>query len=277
MPTNLLILPLLAGFCFVHICHRYRFRAQRLDGYRLLLESAMAGVVFLFLSRVTVVAIKASPFGDYIRLGWFAFAPVPWLGTTAGSVFVAIGLSLAANHKPKLGLRSHLEQSLVRYRVFRPIRRWRKTQSRVNQVSLRRALHAEITRHGSALTRLLHYADREECLVSITLSSRKWYVGFVAESINLDPQEQYFRILPILSGYRDKDTLHPTRVVYYRQLYESADSIDAREFVLTIPIKDVQIASIFDENLYNDHFADGKRRKTPRGRTVGSRASRPRR
>ena len=38
MPNNLLLVPLLAGFWFLHRCHYFRFRAQTLDGYRLLIE-----------------------------------------------------------------------------------------------------------------------------------------------------------------------------------------------------------------------------------------------
>ena len=38
---NLLILPLLGGFLFLELCHVYRFRFQRLEGYRLLMWSAI--------------------------------------------------------------------------------------------------------------------------------------------------------------------------------------------------------------------------------------------
>src|SRR3954453_8329114 len=47
LPTNLLLLPLLGGFWFVHFCYLFKFRAQRLDGYRLLLESAFLGLLLI--------------------------------------------------------------------------------------------------------------------------------------------------------------------------------------------------------------------------------------
>ena len=46
MPTNLLLLPLLGGYWFIQNFHCTRFRARRLDGYRLLVESAFYGLLF---------------------------------------------------------------------------------------------------------------------------------------------------------------------------------------------------------------------------------------
>lgn len=35
----------------------------------------------------------------------------------------------------------------------------------------------EIRKHGNALTQLLHNAEKNDRLISITLDNRKWYVG----------------------------------------------------------------------------------------------------
>ena len=61
MPYNLLLLPLLGGFLFFHLTHFFRFAAQRLDGYRLLFQSAIAGTFLSILARLIVLAIAASP------------------------------------------------------------------------------------------------------------------------------------------------------------------------------------------------------------------------
>ena len=52
MPWNLLILPLLGGFWLLRTCNLFRFRSQYLEGYRLLMESAIAGVVLIGLGRL---------------------------------------------------------------------------------------------------------------------------------------------------------------------------------------------------------------------------------
>ena len=62
---------------------------------------------------------------------------------------------------------------------------------------------------------LMQIALKGERMLSITLETRKWYAGYVAEVPTLKPSEKYFRIIPILSGYRDKDTLSATRTISY--------------------------------------------------------------
>ena len=89
-------------------------------------------------------------------------------------------------------------------------------------------------------------------LVSITLSNRKWYVGYITEAMSLEPKETHFTLLPIISGFRDKDTLKTQRVIYYPKVYKG--NVDVSLFVLTIPMKDVVEARHFDEAVYRDNF-----------------------
>jgi Family of unknown function (DUF6338) len=251
MPTNLLILPLLAGFCFVHFCLRFRFRAQRQDGYRLLLESGVAGAAFLAISRIGIAVAKLSGVGMRTKALWESFTPIPYLGTAVGSVCVAVLAAWAFNYRVTSGFRDFFRRL---WRCQRKMRFVLRVFRRVQLRNLEKARNYEIVTHGSSLTRLLHYADRQTELVSVTLANGKWYVGFVAEAINLDPQEAYFRILPIISGYRRRETLEPTRTVYYPTVYEKPE-IDSGDFVITIPIREVLIASLFDARVYEDHFA----------------------
>ena len=54
----------------------------------------------------------------------------------------------------------------------------------------------------------------------------------------LDPQETFFRLLPVISGYRDKDSLETFRTVFYegREVYRDPEC-DSEDFVITIPLK----------------------------------------
>lgn len=116
------------------------------------------------------------------------------------------------------------------------------------------ALDIEIEKRGNALTQLFHKAQKTKQPISITLDSRKWYVGYTAESPNLNPQELYFRILPILSGYRDKDSLEVVRTVSYRELTEDP-TIDVNDLVITIPLRDIKTANLFNESIFEGYFA----------------------
>jgi hypothetical protein len=221
MPWNLLLLPLLGGFLFLHITHFFRFAAQRLDGYRLLLYSALSGTGLVILARLLVILFAPTRVGLEAARWWTTFAPFPYSETSAwalalGPIFaVVVNLFLGAE----------------------------------------RAKDIEIRRHGNSLTKLLHHAVREERLVSLTLATLKWYVGFVAESPNLAPQEEYFRLLPIISGYRDRETLRTKRTVFYEDVLGD-EAVNSDDFVITLPLKDIRIASLFDENVYDEHFAE---------------------
>ena len=221
MPYNLLLLPLLGGFLFFHITHYFRFGAQRLDGYRLLLQAAVAGTCLAVISRSFIELLELTPFGAIAARGWSRFSPFPFSASSA--LALALGPLLA---------------------LF-----WNLFESK------EQAKDVEIRRHGNALTKLLHRAQKESELISVTLDNRKWYVGWVAESPNLDPQELYFQLLPFLSGYRDKDNLRTFRTVSYESALEEA-SVNPQELVITLPLKDVKIANLFSEDLYNDYFEE---------------------
>ena len=224
MPWNLLLLPLLGGFLFLHLTHFFRFAAQRLDGYRLLLYSAICGTGLVVLARILVVVFSQTTPAVWAAPRWNTFAPFQYSETSVWALLLGPGLALLVN-------------------LF------------VNPI---KAKDIEIRRHGTSLTKLLHQAERGHRLVSLTMATLKWYVGFVAESPNLAPQEEYFRILPIISGYRDKDTLRTHRTVFYEDVLADP-SVDSNDFVLTLPLKDIKMAGLFDENVYDVYFADDEK------------------
>lgn len=229
MPWNLLLLPLLGGFLFLHIAHVSRFAAQRLDGYRLLLYSAICGTFLEALARVLGVALLHTAFGEWTTRWWAAFAPVPYSESSAVALALGPVLALGVN-------------------VF---------------IDTEKAKDVEIRRHGNSLTKLLHQAERGHRLVSLTMTTMKWYVGFVAESPNLAPEEEYFRLLPIISGYRDKETLRTYRTVFYKDVLADP-GVDSNDFVLTLPLKDIKMAGLFDENVYDVYFAESEQQEPKR-------------
>lgn len=220
MPYNLFLLPLIGGFLFVHFAHYFRFAAQRLDGYRLLFQSAIAGVALSAIARCAELLIDWSPLGPPIQKLWHVFSPFDYSATSALSLLLGPALALSLN--------------LV--------------------IGKEKAKDIEIRERGNVLIKLLHRAEKENRLISITLDTRKWYVGWVAQSPNLDPQELYFRLLPFISGYRDKDTLETRRTVYYDAVLQDKTR-DQSELVITLAMKDVKIAGLFNDEIYDEFFA----------------------
>lgn len=219
MPANLLLLPLLGGYWFVHFCYYFRFRAQRLDGYWLLLESAIAGVAFAALSRLIVGGLKLIPWGFHLAATWGRFSPFPYSGSALGAL--ALGC------------------------LFPWLVNWIWNEQRSKNKLLER--------HPNALFRLLHDSASKTRPIALTLDTRKWYMGYVRESPNLDPQEQYFTLIPVLSGYRDSDTLAVETTVMYDPV--SDEGKNKNDFAITIPLASVKSAHYFDKDVYERSFA----------------------
>ncbi len=221
MPYNLLLLPLLGGFLFFVIAHLFRFGAQRLEGYKLLFQSAIAGVILSFFARLIVLAVATTHLGAWLESRWYTFSPFAFSATSALSMILGPIAAIVLN-------------------VF---------------ISADKAKAIELRRNGNPLIRLFYRAAKERFLISVTMDSRKWYVGWILESPSLLPQERYFRLLPYMSGYRDSNTLETYRTVFYEDVLETP-GVDADELVLTLPLEGIKIAGRFNENVYDEYFAE---------------------
>jgi hypothetical protein len=231
-----------------------RFRAQSLDGYRLLLDSAVAGTVLLFLARLITFFL----YGTRLATTWSRYAPpdVPYLGSAALSLVLGVLLPLIDNRRERLLWWSETWRWILLKRRSRPLRRIVRKCKRVYRENRLEALDSEIRVRGNALIRTLHQAAQAGRLVSVSLTNRKWYVGYLGEVVSLEPNETHIRLLPIISGFRDKDTLATQRTIYYRSVYDEFEKTNRNIsiFLLTIPMAQILEVRLFDEDVYRDHF-----------------------
>lgn len=108
----------------------------------------------------------------------------------------------------------------------------------------------------TALDRLLYQASVEQNLLSISMKDGKVYIGYVQElPPNPEDRNSYFEILPMNSGYRDKDTREMKLTTFYDTAYQRL--IDARAdpeewliFVKVLKIDDIVSAGRFDPDAY---------------------------
>lgn len=221
MPYNLLLLPLLGGFLFLHLAHLVRFKAQHLDGYRLLFYSALWGFGLAVIARILVVGFSFTPIASFAGPIWNRFAPFPFAETSALALLLGPLFALILN-------------------LF---------------INAEEAKDMEIRAHSNSFIRLMHHAQKETLPLSITLANLKWYVGYVAESPSLSPDETHFRLLPLMSGYRNRETLETFRAVFYQDVLQDPN-VDKNDLVITLPLADVKIASLFDEDVYDEYFAE---------------------
>lgn len=90
--------------------------------------------------------------------------------------------------------------------------------------------------------------------IQLTLSSRKAYVGISLGQLGKDDfsKHEYIAILPLMSGYREKDTLELKLVSDYAKFYETLDKKTDEEraealsgFRIVIPVSEIKSAAFF--------------------------------
>ena len=221
MPWNLLLLPLLAGYCALHICHFFRFRAQKQDGNRLLFESALAGIPLLILGRFATFWLTGTPWGRLAESATVRIVDVPFFGAAMAALLLGIALPLIANAI----------------------------------TGKERAKWWAIKATDNGFLRLAQTALRREMPISLTLKTRKVYIGYVVQTPSLKLAEQYIHVLPLLSGYREPTTLALKLTADYAKVYATGQ-VNVDDFAITIPLASIESANLFDSDAY-ELFLEG--------------------
>lgn len=220
MPWNLLLLPLLGGFLLLRFCYYFRIKAQRLENYRLILESAAWGVGLLIGGRGLALAIHYIPLVHTCEWLVSTLVPFPFAGTTLLAFVLGPGVAFLVNL-------------------------W------IDQVT---AKDLAIEQTGDRLLELLINAMDQTDAVMLTLDSRKLYVGYVWESPNLEIEMTHVVLLPAMSGYREQESLRTNFTTNYISLWRSG-KVQPEEFLVLIPVSSIKTASIFDLDIYRTHFS----------------------
>jgi hypothetical protein len=215
VPWNEFLLPVLAGYIFINLFNLTRFRAQRHDSYRLLIESLFWGVAFFALGRFGAFKLLQTHWGLSIEQ-WLRNAGVTY--PFAGTALLSGGIALVVAGLGNLIIRSE------------------------------RAKRFLLNQHDNGFLRLFHKAATESRMVSITLASRKVYIGYVLRTPNLSPAEQFLGVLPVVSGYRDKDTLRLVITTNYGPAINAMGN--KNDFEVTFALSSIESANLFDPIAY---------------------------
>jgi hypothetical protein len=108
-----------------------------------------------------------------------------------------------------------------------------------------------------AMDRFLFEAAEKKTLLQLSLSDGKFYIGQI-KSLAANPvaPNSFVRILPQVSGYRDKDTKELIFTTFYEEVYEdliqqagfSEATLD--QFIKILPFSSVTSANEFDPDMY---------------------------
>lgn len=234
MPFNLLLLPLLGGFVFITKWNRTRWHAIRADKERLLLYASLAGLLHLSLAFLIssippfIPCVSGLP---CLPLAWKKHVPFEYSGISC------LAFLLGAGSWPLLNL--YWKQEAESDRIIRD--------------------------EGGPLEQLLDSALQQEKRVMITLKGGKVYIGRIGKSFRPEQRDQSILILPVKSGYREKDKQRLVITTPYETAYENikADNPDTyldiiRDFGVVIPIGEITSLSIYNEEVHLKYFPHEK-------------------
>jgi hypothetical protein len=218
MPWNALLLPLLGGFIFISHWWRSRYFVLRFDGHRLIFYSAAAGAFFLTVSTFAILSF-ASLFPE-LEQWWQALKPFPHLAKTFLSFLLGALLWWPLN------------------RFFHD------KQREIDRV---------IGEKDDPLEVMLRMALGRGRLVMFSVKNGKVYVGLVVSLQDPSRTMQFIKIVPLMSGYRDKDT----KVVQFTTFYPQTDEMGRplRAFEVVLPASELQSVNLFDETVHAKYFA----------------------
>ena len=231
---GLLLIPALGGYLFLVRFNGTRDRIVRQSGYHVIFKAAVIGFVLFAVARVLVVSLN-----DWLPIVgtlWRMAIDLEYSGTAALAVLLGWVAPTVANlGMDRLGRRS------------RPV----KKPLGPGRLAARRESAMETGDHiGLVVDEALSRST-----IEVTLMSGKAYVGvplartFVARGEGGD-----LLLLPLFSGYRDKDTQELQLTVNYAPVLRDMrkqGGLDVRKFRVAISMSTAVAARPFDQRSYS--------------------------
>ncbi|MBE2187662.1 MAG: hypothetical protein IAE99_12900 [Rhodothermales bacterium] len=221
MPFNLLLLPFLGGYLLLRRLHFTRFRLARLDTQRLLIWMAIAGVLLVAAAGLLVLVLAALwPIPGHM---WHGIVPFPHSGKALGAFLLGVVAPSLINRLPWFSLDEADEWG-------------------------RRAVRD----YGNEVEHVLLRAQQQASPVMVTLGSGKVYVGMVERNPNLEIDRRYLRLIPIVSGYRNKETHRVTFDTNYSLIKEMSEDPESpfhdvlhKDFDIVMPLAEVKTLHLY--------------------------------
>ena len=220
------IIPAIGGYWFLNCLHRTRHKLTRGSGYHTLLQSAVAGGLLFGFAHLSIIVVHRylPKFDEF----WQSYIPYPFSDTVALGILLSVLLPVAGN------------------------KIWSEEDS-ARKATVESGDHIELI--------ILESIDQED-LVEVTLKSRKSYIGVALKSRMLNISEPDISIVPIASGYRNKETLELEMTTNNARMI-SESYRDFHDFRVVIPKSEIVSVRLFDPELYQ-RFQTGRGRRRVR-------------
>lgn len=239
---------LVVGFLYTHNHPPSRFRQKRATGWNSYFHIAQWGFAFTMLGSAVVLAMMWTlDFAAWVvDLGFMLFGSdyrTPLWGT---AIFTH-------------SLPGHISIGTITSALFGAASAYGVAANKRDELEAdQAALMAEykLLAKSDGLEYLLFESMDKGLLILVTLKSRKVYIGLVKDPRLLHGDLENIVIIPMLSGYRDSDTLRFKISHNYRDYYEKYDissndgELRLQHFRTVIPTSEIDSASLFDLHTY---------------------------
>jgi hypothetical protein len=221
MPYNLLLLPLIGGYLFINQFNRWKFLAQRTDGYHFLFETSLAGILLLAFSELLIILLRPSV--GFIDVAWHRVLPMSGSGVTSLSFVLGLTLPWLLNY-------------------FFPIGR-----------EVERAIQLRAT----SFEQIFDYALRTMKPVQVILRSGKVYVGHVLQWSGPLHEDDAITLLPMFEGYQHTEDKGITYTADYASAFQLAADKRAGLTIddiggsgVAVHVSDIEVVNLFSMALY---------------------------
>jgi len=227
----LILLPIVGGHIFASSWYLTKYRCQREDGHRVYFSAIFYGL-FLFLTAFFLRLILLSQVDGYAQFE-----------RSFIELFVALSEDFENSHKTPIAI-------VGMYALFLGAVLWIPLNRVVGK---KQWIWAAI--RSDDFERLFYRSVMENLPISLTMQNGKIYIGFVTSTIEPERDRLTLAILPMISGYRDKETNRMVLTTYYDDFYAAVSSgkLPGREmenFEIVLLSDQILSANIFDIDAY---------------------------
>lgn len=226
----LILLVLVLGYTYAQLVQYEKFRLKQSQGWEAYVYLAKHGLYFLFLAVLLVVGAL------------FLFFVIEYILSLYNlTLYLDIAYKdISFSEKNPTVILIILAIVLVSFRVSYTMA-W---------VNIRSNEYLDIVKKEDGILNIAIRSMVENKTVKISLKSRKVYVGFIKGEYLNGTDLDNIVILPMLSGYRDKDKLRVSFDCNYMTVYLENNITNLDDFRLVIKMDEVESISLFDVSYY---------------------------
>lgn len=226
---GLFLIPVVSGYWFLTHLYLTRYSALRDSGYHVLFRAVIAGIMLALMAHFLVIFVL-NPCFPKLSEFWSVFIPISYPGTamlTTTMLTTAMLTFLLAFVLPCIGNQLYDKEKAAR----------------------RAALD-----NGDLIELLIAESIEDQRLIELSLRSGKSYIGFALESGITRQGETDIALIPIASGYRNKDTQELEITTNYaaavKESLEKMLNLELNDFRIVLPMTEIISARVFHLEAY---------------------------